>query len=392
MPPTRRWGRHAANPGAPQVSEPPSALPPDAPPPPPGLPPSDAAQLPPPPGLSLSGAAEPPPPPGLSSSSAAQLPPPPGLSLSGAAEPPPPPGLSLSGAAEPPPPPGLSSSGTAQPASSARHGVDHEVPGSLASATPHARPDVVREEPAPLPSPKVVRAQRAALRAAKREPAERRGRAAWASPQMFTATGAPVWQPQERQQGPLQSIPEQAPMPSPQGSSSAGATQLAVSPTGSRAPGSSAAAQPAGEVALRVPDLRKLQPAVGLGGTAACRWQHQLRATCIAAGVPDQDVTDDPHYNWKQLLGSASTGFAERIIGVGIVRVRFRILETERDPNYSNVDGHGKHVFEFLRSDGSGIRLHYHKNGTPDEPTYVGPHAVLLPGLRQRPVAAGGAA
>ena len=38
------------------------------------------------------------------------------------------------------------------------------------------------------------------------------------------------------------------------------------------------------------------------------------------------------------------------------------------------------------------LRLHYHKRGNTDEPTYVGPKAFVLPGLQQPPVAAGGAA
>ena len=89
----------------------------------------------------------------------------------------------------------------------------------------------------------------------------------------------------------------------------------------------------------------------GLGGKIACQWQRQLRHECIATGVSDKDVTHDPLYNWKQLLRSAAPRFAFRIIGPGIVRVLFRILESERDHNYSNTDGHGRHVFDFLRAE-----------------------------------------
>ena len=130
----------------------------------------------------------------------------------------------------------------------------------------------------------------------------------------------------------------------------------------------------------------------GLGGRAACQWQRALRAECIRAGLTDKDLTHEPLYDWRHLLRAADQGFAGRIIGPGIVRVSFRILENERDNNYSNFDGHGRHVFEFLRADASLMRLHYHGNGKPDEPTYVGPQAVVLPGLQQPPVAAGGAA
>ena len=89
-------------------------------------------------------------------------------------------------------------------------------------------------------------------------------------------------------------------------------------------------------------------------------------------------MTEDPDYNWKGLLRAAALGFAGRIIGPGIVRVSFRIIESERDSNYSNTDGHGRHVFEFLRADGSMMRLHYHKHGRPNEPQLVGPEAMVI--------------
>ena len=156
--------------------------------------------------------------------------------------------------------------------------------------------------------------------------------------------------------------------------------------------GSSGAAQPAGPVVLSVADLERVPRVPGLGGKTACEWQRTLREHCIATEVSDKDVTDDPLYNWKGVLCAASRGFAERIIGPGILRVSFRIIDSEIDNNYSNTDGHGRHVFEFLRTDGSARRLHYHQNGKPDRPTCVGPQAFVLPGLQQPPVPAGGAA
>ena len=100
-----------------------------------------------------------------------------------------------------------------------------------------------------------------------------------------------------------------------------------------------------------------------MGGKTACQWQRTLRTQCIANDVSFRDVTDDPLYDWRQLLRSADPGLAARIIGRGIVSVFFRNIETERDPNYSNTDGHGRHYFEFLRADGSAMRLHYHGRG-----------------------------
>lgn len=144
--------------------------------------------------------------------------------------------------------------------------------------------------------------------------------------------------------------------------------------------------------------LEDIRRTPGMGGKTACQWQRALRAECIVNNLSFKDVTNDPSYDWKQLLRSAAPGFAERIIGQGIAQVLFRIIETERDPNYSNTDGHGRHFFEFRRADGSAMRLHYHKNGRPDEPTYVGPPravaqpAVPEPGAAQPHVPRGGAA
>ena len=73
------------------------------------------------------------------------------------------------------------------------------------------------------------------------------------------------------------------------------------------------------------------------------------------------------------------------------MRVTFRIIEGERDSNYTNFDGHGRHVFEFVRADGSVYRVHYHKDGKTDPPTYVGPDQVVLPGLQYSTIQHGGA-
>ena len=135
-----------------------------------------------------------------------------------------------------------------------------------------------------------------------------------------------------------------------------------------------------------------------MGGRAACQWQRTLRTECIAKEVSFRDVTNDPLYDWKQLLRSARPGFASRIIGQGIVRVVFRIIETQVDSNYTKEDGHGRHFFEFLRADGSAMRLHYHMRGPPDETKCVGPPrdaaqpAVYGAAATQADVPGGGAA
>ena len=123
----------------------------------------------------------------------------------------------------------------------------------------------------------------------------------------------------------------------------------------------------------------------------ACQWQRRLRHDCIASRISDLDITHDATYDWRRLLRCEKRLFAEQIVGPGIVRVTFRIIEGERDTNYTNFDGHGRHVFEFVRAAGSVYRVHYHKDGKTDPPSYVGPDQVVLPGLQYSTIQAGGA-
>ena len=143
-------------------------------------------------------------------------------------------------------------------------------------------------------------------------------------------------------------------------------------------------AEPHADVIFERAHLEEVPHAAGIGGKTACQWQRALRTECIANDVSFKDISDDPLYNWKQVLRSADEGLAHAVIGQGIVCVLFRIVDTERDPNYTNIDGHGRHFFEFVRADGSAMRLHYHKKGHIDEPTVVAPpHGVAQTAVPQ---------
>ena len=65
------------------------------------------------------------------------------------------------------------------------------------------------------------------------------------------------------------------------------------------------------------------------------------------------------------------------IIGNGITRVTFRLLQGVRDSNCAKVDSGERHVFEFLRVDTSAVHLHYHKNGSLDDPVLLDP--IVIP-------------
>ena len=126
-------------------------------------------------------------------------------------------------------------------------------------------------------------------------------------------------------------------------------------------------------VVFTLADLDNVPPARGMGGRTACRWQQSLRKQCIASNMFRTDLTFDAVYNWKQLLRSVEQDFAADIIGQGIVRVVFRVLEPERDRKNNENDGYGRHFFEFIRPDGSVHRLRYRKFRSPAGPTYVDP-------------------
>ena len=119
-------------------------------------------------------------------------------------------------------------------------------------------------------------------------------------------------------------------------------------------------------------DLEEIRPS-SVGGKAACQWQRRLREQCIRDNVAEIDITNDLETDWRQVLASSQRDFAELIIGAGILAVVFRIIDTERDSNYSPKDNRGRHYFEFRRTDSSLVRLHYHKQGDHDRPIVVPP-------------------
>ena len=61
------------------------------------------------------------------------------------------------------------------------------------------------------------------------------------------------------------------------------------------------------------------------------------------------------------------------IVGDGIAQVKFRLLADVRDSNWAKVDSGEKHVFEILRVDTSAVHLHYHKDGSLDDPVFIDP-------------------
>ena len=122
-------------------------------------------------------------------------------------------------------------------------------------------------------------------------------------------------------------------------------------------------------------EMQQMQPVQGIGGKVACKKQRDLRQVCLQTGVFEIDVTET-WPEWRAVLRALPRNMQQLIIGNGIARVKFRLLEGIRDHNYAKVDSGERHVFEILRVDTSAVHLHYHRNGSLDDPVFFGPIAM----------------
>ena len=115
-----------------------------------------------------------------------------------------------------------------------------------------------------------------------------------------------------------------------------------------------------------------MQPVQGMGGKAACVKQRQLRQVCLQNGHSEIDLTDT-WPQWRAVLRALPRDKQQIIVGDGIAQVKFRLLADVRDSNWAKVDSGEKHVFEILRVDTSAVHLHYHKDGSLDDPVFIDP-------------------
>ena len=119
-------------------------------------------------------------------------------------------------------------------------------------------------------------------------------------------------------------------------------------------------------------EMQAMRPVQGMGGKVACRKQRELRQVCLEKEVFEIDVIAS-WPEWRAVLRALPPQTQRAIIGNGITQVKFRLLESVQDSNYAKVDSGERHVFEILRVDTSAVHLHYHKNGSFDNPVYVDP-------------------
>ena len=114
----------------------------------------------------------------------------------------------------------------------------------------------------------------------------------------------------------------------------------------------------------------------GGGGKAANAEQKRLRAHCFDNGLWEVDLSNST-YDWKQLLKAMPQAKSQPLVGAGVVKFSFRLLQNVRDHNYIKIDSGERHVFEIVCADGERWQLHFHKNGTMDNPVRIPPQAVL---------------
>ena len=126
------------------------------------------------------------------------------------------------------------------------------------------------------------------------------------------------------------------------------------------------------DVRLSWDQLARIKQEKNCGGKAANAKQKRLRQHCFANGLWEIDLTDST-YNWKQLLKAMPEAKSTLLVGPGVVKFSFRLLQTVRDHNYIKIDSGEKHVFEIECVDGLRWQLHFHKNGNMDDPDRIPP-------------------
>ena len=129
-------------------------------------------------------------------------------------------------------------------------------------------------------------------------------------------------------------------------------------------------------------DCATFQSLPGQGGGNGCQRQRALRALCLNEGRRTQDVTHETA--WKAALAAKCRGSAQlvqQIVGPGVRCCLFRLLPGVLDHNYRRRerDVGERHVFELIRVDNTTIHLHFHANGTMDDPP-MATHSVVVSG------------
>jgi hypothetical protein len=98
----------------------------------------------------------------------------------------------------------------------------------------------------------------------------------------------------------------------------------------------------------------------------ACTRQRRLRSLCFENNMREVDLSD-AGYEWRLLLKTMPSAITKDVIGVGVTRFTFRLLDNI-DENYAGYRGYTgeRHVFEISCADGDRWHLHFHQTGSCD--------------------------
>ena len=94
--------------------------------------------------------------------------------------------------------------------------------------------------------------------------------------------------------------------------------------------------------------LEATKPRQGFGGKQACAIQREFRQQCFDQGVWEIDLTQTD-VDWRSLLRAQPSEMRRRLLGPGIIKISFRLLQHVRDSNYAQRDSGERHVFEITR-------------------------------------------
>ena len=118
---------------------------------------------------------------------------------------------------------------------------------------------------------------------------------------------------------------------------------------------------------VAMPAMRKH---AGRGGKGACHKQRQLREFCFENDIREVDLSSSD-YNWRLLLKTMPCLYTKTVIGPGVVKFAFRLLD-DIDWNYHGMhDKHAqdvgeRHVFQISCANGHQWHVHFHRRGSCD--------------------------
>jgi hypothetical protein len=118
-------------------------------------------------------------------------------------------------------------------------------------------------------------------------------------------------------------------------------------------------------------DQLKAMPSVPQhAGKFAWAKQKELRELLLESGTYEHDLTQSD-WPWRDVIRSLPKNEHEILVGPGVIMFTFYLVPGEIDQNYHNKTSHDsgeRHVFHVRRKDNVAHHLHYHSNGTHDDP------------------------